>query len=55
VGVISAAPAEIEDAAEVEDELTPEPDAEVVTEREPGSSGVDSGSTPPAPVSESSS
>jgi RNA polymerase sigma factor (sigma-70 family) len=54
-GVISAAPAEIEDAAEVEDELTPEPDAEVETEHEPGSSGVNSGSTPPAPVSESSS
>jgi RNA polymerase sigma factor (sigma-70 family) len=53
-GVISAAPAEIEDAAEVEDELTPEPDAEVETEHEPGSSGVNSGSRPLAPASESS-
>jgi hypothetical protein len=54
--VISAAPAEVEHAAEVEDELTPEPEPEpgFETEHEPGSSGVNSGSTPAAPASESS-
>jgi hypothetical protein len=50
-GAISAAPAEAEDATEVEDELTPE--AEVEAEHEPGSSGVNSGSRPLAPASES--
>jgi RNA polymerase sigma factor (sigma-70 family) len=53
-GAISAAPAEVEHAVEVEHELTPEPEPEFETEHEPGSSGVNSGSTPPAPASESS-
>jgi RNA polymerase sigma factor (sigma-70 family) len=53
-GAISAAPVEVEDAAEVEDELAPEPEAEVEAEHEPDSSGVNSGSTPPASASESS-
>jgi RNA polymerase sigma factor (sigma-70 family) len=57
-GAISAAPAEVAHAVEVEHELAPEPEPEPEpeTEHEPGSSGVNSGSTPPdpAPVSESS-
>ena len=46
---VSAAPVEAEDAPEVEDELAAEPEAEV--EVEPESSGVGSGSRPPAPKS----